>query len=208
MYLLDSDVARKLAQYCITVEFLSAYETTSDQVSVLPALRFQLKLNDKDKAVSLLGSEEAYLEICNLLKDAEEAIPIDSEKANEILAMNQSNLDIGEQTLLAVLASDPTNKLISGDKRAFVAISELTEQLIVSMWPNLICLEESMHLIVQKNDFTVVSEKVRSRPDVDGTFKLVFGVSEATSKGAVLDALNVFISVLVEETKYLYCMNK
>lgn len=206
MYLFDSDVARKLAQYRMLTEFTTAYKCTLGEIAVLPELKFQLKLSDKSKAVKILGSEECYDEVSKLLEEANEAVPVDSDKANEILAMNHSNLDIGEQTLLAVLVSDTSNILISGDKRAFIAISQIEEQIIVNLWSNMVCLEEAILNIVHSNEFSVISTKVRSRPDVDSALKIAFGVSQASSIESVIDALSSFIGNLIKDTNSLYSM--
>jgi len=205
IYLLDSDAIKKLAQYDLLLELGIAYDSEPESFAVLPELKYQLHLGNHTKAVDKLGSQKSYEALNSFLARAKEVLVVATSAANEILELNQSNLDIGEQTLLAAMASSSDNQLISGDKRAFVAISKIVDCAAVeSMWPRFICLEEALHAIIETSDFTIISSKIRSRPDVDSAMKMAFGVSAPSNQSSVIGALKSFIEHLTTNTNGLY----
>lgn len=207
MYFLDSDVVKKTAQYDLFNELISSYESETHHFSVLPELKFQLHIANKGKSVEKLGSENAYNALSTFLDSANEIELILTDAANEILALDQSNLDIGEQVLLAAVSSTDEGKMISGDKRAFISISRINHlQSINSLWPYLICFENALQKIVlSQNPFELISKKIRNRPDADNSIKIAFGVSSPTNIDSVMQALESYINDLISKTlgKYL-----
>lgn len=169
MYFLDSDVVKKTAQYNLFNELINSYESEAHHFHVLPELKFQLHLKDKKKSVKKLGSEDAYTALSTFLDSAQEADVIPTETANEILTLDQTNLDIGEQVLLAAVSSTDEGKMISGDKRAFVSISKIDHlSSINDLWPYLICFESAVQKIVlSQKPFESISKKIRNRHDTD-----------------------------------------
>jgi hypothetical protein len=205
IYLIDNDAIKKLAQYNLLTELCSAYDVQPNNFAVLPELKFQLKLKNKPKAVEKLGDESSFNRLVEFLKLAQEVIVHKTDSANEILKLNQSNLDFGEQTLLAALSSNAESKMLSGDKRAFHAISKIEKTNVLSLlWPRFICLEEALHRILHNNDFSIVSNKVRSKPSVDNAIKIAFGVSNPSNRESVVCALSSYIQSLIESTNGLY----
>ena len=207
MYFLDSDVVKKTAQYDLFNELISSYESEPHHFSVLPELKFQLHLAHKEKSVKKLGSENAFIALSTFLDSANEIELILTDAANEILAIDQSNLDIGEQVLLAAVSSTDEGKMISGDKRAFISISKINYlQSIDSLWPYLICFENELQkIILSQKPFEPISEKIRNRPDADNSIMIAFGVSSPTDIASVMQALESYINDLISKTsgKYL-----
>jgi len=207
MYFLDSDVVKKTAQYDLFNELISSYESEPHNFSVLPELKFQLHLANKNKSVEKLGSEEAYNALSTFLASASEINVIPTDAANEILALDQSNLDIGEQVLLAAVSSTDEGRMISGDKRAFISISKIKNLASIdSLWPYLICFESALQkIIISNNSFELITKKVRSRPDADNSIKIAFGISSPADIDSVMQALESYINDLICQTsgKYL-----
>lgn len=205
MYMLDSDAIRKLAQYDLLTELCYAYKTTPSNFLVLPELKFQLKLGDSAKAIKILGSKEAYQKLMLFLDEAGEITEFSSEAANEILNLRLPNLDSGEQVILAAMIADERHRMLSGDKKAFIAIARITHSYISeNFWPRVICLEEALHAIINSNDFDLVSKKIRSKPRVDAAIKIAFGSSVATSFDSAVAALESYISYLIKDTNNKY----
>lgn len=207
MYFLDSDVVKKTAQYDLFNELVNSYESETHLFYVLPQLKYQLHIANKEKSVTKLGSEDAYFALSNFLESACEIDVIPTENANEILTLDQTDLDIGEQTLLAAVSSTDEGKMISGDKRAFISISKINHlSSLDNLWPFLICFENALQkIVISQKPFESISQKIRNRPDVDNSIKIAFGVSTSADIDSVMQALESYIDDLVSKTsgKYL-----
>lgn len=205
MYLLDSDAAKKICQYRLLHELASALGCALSEFAVLPQLKFQLKLANADKAHEKLGSPEAVDMAEQLVAAASEVVVL-VDTANPLLQLNRPDIDSGEATLFAALYGDNDSNLVSGDKRAFVALSKVCGVPVVdALWARLICLEEALLIILRHVDFQQVSEKVRSVPSVDTGISIAFGRTHANPIEGVLNGLNSYLQDLQAQTsgKYL-----
>lgn len=205
LFLLDSDAAKKMCQYHLLYELAAALGCGLEHFGVLPQLKFQLKLTKDDKALAKLGTEEA-VSLARKLVAAAIEVEVAAESANPLLELNRPDIDSGEATLFAALHSHGDAALVSGDKRAYIALSKIDDVPVVDdLWVRLICLEEALHIIVQSAEFQVVSNKVRARPDVDMAVRLSFGSAAASPKEMVVEALRSYMRSLVADTggKYL-----
>lgn len=208
MFLLDSDVVKKICQYHLLHELAAALCCGLNGFAVLPQLKFQLKLANQAKAVQKLGSEEAA-ELARQLVAAAAEVQVVAETANPILELNRPDIDSGEATLFAALHGVAADSLISGDKRAFVALSEINGVAVVDgLWARLICLEEAMQLIVRSANFNEVSAKVRTKPAVDTALSIVFGRAAPNPQHMVLEALVSYMGDLHARTEGKYIMGR
>lgn len=200
MYLLDSDAARKLCQYQLIHELTRALECALADLAVLPQLIFQLRLNNPENALKKLGSEESVTMAIELVRHAN-TVEVLMEQSNHILDFDRPDIDSGEAVLFAALYQNAQDRLISGDKRAFVALSNVTDPISTEgIWARLICLEEAILLILEREGFDQVSAKVRARPDVDKAISLVFGRSQTANHASALEALTSYIKDLDRST--------
>lgn len=205
LFLLDSDAAKKICQYNLLHELAAALECALENFAVLPQLKFQLKLAKDDKALLKLGTEEAVALARQLVEKASE-VEVVAESANPLLQLNRPDIDSGEATLFAALHSHEDAELISGDKRAYVALSKIEGMPVVeALWVRLICFEEALYLILHSADFQQVSDRVRARPEVDTAVSLSFGRRHANPLDMVIDALQSYMRSLLSDTngKYL-----
>ncbi|MCU0090030.1 hypothetical protein N8H72_08680 [Pseudomonas koreensis] len=200
MYLLDSDAARKLCQYQLIHELTRALECALTDLAVLPQLIFQLRLNEPETALKKLGSDESVIMAIELVRHAN-TVEVLMEQSNHILDFDRPDIDSGEAVLFAALYQNAQDRLISGDKRAFVALSNVTHPISTEgIWARLICLEEAILLILEREDFDQVSAKVRARTDVDKAISVVFGRTQAASHASVLEGLTSYIQDLDRST--------
>jgi len=200
LYLLDSDAARKLCQYQLIHELTRALECALTDLAVLPQLIFQLRLNNPENALKKLGSNESVTMAIELVRHAN-TVEVLIEQSNHILDFERPDIDSGEAVLFAALYQNAQDRLISGDKRAFVALSNITDPIPTEgIWARLICLEEAILLILEREGFDLVSAKVRARSDVDKAISMVFGRTQAANHASVLEALNSYIKDLDRST--------
>ncbi|HBP4742080.1 hypothetical protein CR64_06425 [Pseudomonas aeruginosa] len=205
MYLLDSDVAKKICQYNLLHELAGALGCGLGDFAVLPQLKFQLKLTKDDKALAKLGSLEAVDLARQLVASASE-VEVVAESANPLLQLNRPDIDSGEATLFAALYGNEDTELLSGDKRAYVALSKVEGMPVIdALWARLICLEEALYLILGSSEFQLVSAKVRARPDVDTSLSIAFGRTAENPLESVVEALISYMRSLEADTsgKYL-----
>ena len=205
MYLLDSDAAKSLCQYLLLDELALALECPLSDFAILPQLRFQLRLNKPDAALTKLGSQDAVVTAQRLVEAATE-VQVVTDSANTILELNRPDIDSGEAILFAAVSQDEDDALITGDKRALIALSEISEVPIVdSLWEKIITLEEAIYLIVQRSGFDLVSQRIRARPDVNVALSVIFGRANPNKIGEVLEGLNSYMNHLqsISQGKYL-----
>lgn len=204
LVLLDSDVARKLCQYQLLPELALALSCTLSDFAILPQLKFQLRLATAEAAIKKLGSEAAFAQAKSLVENAQ-VVEIRLEYLNRLLVLNRPDIESGEAVLFAALVQHQDARMLSGDKRAFVALSKIGgEPLLAPIWIRCICLEEAIWLILHSGRFEEISTKVRARPDVDSAICSSFGRSAAASKTSVINALSSYMHDLVKETGERY----
>lgn len=204
MYLLDSDAARKLCQYLLLEELAVCIGCSLQDFAVLPQLKFQLSIQNKSKALKRLGSSEAVL-LAQALIDAAAEIDLSPDAANNLLQISRPDIDSGEAVLFAALSQSSDDTMVSGDKRAYVALSDIEgHPLVDALWPRLICLEEAVMLIMRCYPFELVSDRIRARSDVDVSLRLVFGNSVASTQKTVHAALESYLAELQRSTNEKY----
>lgn len=204
MYLLDSDAARKLCQYDLIEELIVLLGCAMADVAVLPQLKFQLWLTNDAKALEKLGTANAVDLARRLVASAQE-VEVSATGANPLLELNRPDIDSGEATLFAALCERSDSSLVSGDKRAFIALSKVDGiPLIDGLWARMLCLEEALLWLARDGDFPTVSERVRNRVDVDTSIGISFGRSAPASKHAVIEALQSYIDHLRQQTNGKY----
>lgn len=204
MYLLDSDAARKLCQYELIEELIVLLGCTIGDVAVLPQLKFQLRLANDVKALEKLGTANAVDLAKRLIASAQE-VEVSATSANPLLELNRPDIDTGEATLFAALCERSDSSLVSGDKRAFIALSRVNGiPAIDGLWARMLCLEEALLWLARDGDFPTVSEKVRNRLDVDTSIGISFGRSAPAAQQTVIYALQSYIDHLTQQTSGKY----
>ena len=204
MYLLDSDAARKLCQYELIEELIVLLGCTIGDVAVLPQLKFQLRLANDVKALEKLGTANAVDLAKRLIASAQE-VEVSATSANPLLELNRPDIDTGEATLFAALCERSDSSLVSGDKRAFIALSKVNGiPMIDGLWARMLCLEEALLWLARDGDFPTVSERVRNRLDVDTSIGISFGRSAPAAQQTVIDALQSYIDHLRQHTSGKY----
>jgi hypothetical protein len=197
--LIDNDALLKLARYGLLDEALALFECTAPDVRVLAAAKYRLLpaknrlrfCKDEESAARL----EAFLKSSNSL-DAGLANPDLLDVLNAV-----PNIDAGEALLFAVGANNRDTLVITSDKRSLAtlcshdSVADVSKALagrVVSM--------EVLFSMLTEYQFTLIQERVRDKPDVDMTLKIVFGVTVPADFESVKKGFNSYISDLRSKT--------
>jgi hypothetical protein len=197
--LIDNDALLKLARYGLLDEAIALFECTPTDVRVLATAKYRLLpaknrlrfCKDEESAARL----EAFLKTSNPL-DAGLADPDLLDVLNAV-----PNIDAGEALLFAVGANNRDTLIITGDKRSLAmlcshdSVADVSKALagrVISM--------EVLFSMLTEYQFTLIQERVRDKPDVDMTLKIVFGVTVPADFESVKEAFNSYISDLRSRT--------
>ena len=197
--LIDNDVLLKLARYGLLDEAIALFKCTPTDVRVLATAKYRLLpannrlrfCEDEESATRL----EAFLKTSNPL-DAGLADPDLLDILNAV-----PNIDPGEALLFAVGANNRDTLVITGDKRSLAtlcshdSVADVSKALagrVVSM--------EVLFSMLTEYQFPLIQERVRDKPNVDITLRIVFGVTVPADFESVKKGFNSYISDLRSRT--------
>jgi hypothetical protein len=203
-YLIDSDVARCMCCYELIEDLATALGVGLEDFFVLSQLKYQLHLANPDKALKKLGSEEAVAQANRLVEEASEVVVM-ADSANYLLLEGTPDIDGGELALFAALCENPSTGLVTGDKRALIALCKVTGSMEGKFtWAQILCLEEAMALLVAHFGLAHVSDKVRRRAGANIAIELIFGKSQPAELADVNEGFKSYLTHLVSETQGKY----
>jgi hypothetical protein len=197
--LIDNDALLKLARYGLLDEAIALFESTPTDVGVLATAKYRL-LPAKNR-LRFCKDEESAARLETFLKTSN---PLDAGLADPDLldVLNAiPNIDAGEALLFAVGANKRDTLIITGDKRSLAmlcsydSVADVSKALagrVVSM--------EVLFSMLTEYQFPLIQERVRDKPDVDMTLKLVFGVTVPADFESVKKGFNSYISDLRSRT--------
>ena len=190
--LFDNDVALKISCYALISETLRA--TTLDGIApaMLGVGRFVIRTR-LSRAKNIADRERARASFEHLLKSVSMVEPNEAELSTAADLEAEANrrdleLDGGESQLLAILANRGCNLLLTGDKRAIVAMSVVA---IAEAASRVACLEQLIaHLLVIEGT-GIVRPRVCAEEQADLAITLCFGCSMTVppQDGDVLEGL-------------------
>jgi hypothetical protein len=202
MALVDNDVLLKGACYRL-LNLPIDNDCGVNQIGYLAAARFVL--SKRIRRARLRGNAaEAEADLVSFLAKHQAIEPTAEEQtlAADLEAMAQEilvNLDTGESQLLAALAVRALPALITGDKRAIIAIERLLDATtaLAHVTGKVTCLEQIARHAVVDSDTSAIQEAICKEPEVDRALSICFSCfsSERTVE-TVLQALDSYISDL------------
>lgn len=202
MALVDNDILLKGACYRLLSQLVTVNRGV-DRVGYLGAARFVL--SKKIRRANLRGDAVVVeTELTDFLagQDAIETTAEEQALAALLEATAQSlpvNLDTGESQLLAVLVLRAVPRLMSGDKRAIIAIERLLDavEALAEATGKLTCLEQLVKYAVTMGDAALIQEAICKEPDVDRTLSVCFSCfSPERTIEMVVEGLDSYISDL------------
>lgn len=189
--LLDNDVALKAACYALVDEALAIVGRDREPPGVLGVARFVLRrriergngIADPARAMRELELLLANVALLELTED-ELAVAADLEAEAQ---RHELELDGGESQLLAILALRGLPLLLTGDKRAIVAMSVVAKDIAAG---RIACLEHLMVAILSLAEVATVRAAVCGEPHVDKAITACFGCSRsAVTEADVVEGL-------------------
>jgi hypothetical protein len=199
----DNDILFKGACYGILSDLLAAHNDGVGAIGILGAARFVIP--KKIKRAKLLGSIESaeknlmtFLAQCKILEPTidEQMLAAEFELAGQKLGVN---LDIGESQLCAIVARRIIPLLLTGDKRAIIAIEELLSNGadLDSLCGRIKCLEQIWLSALEQTDFEKMRVAVCAEPEIDKTATICFACSsQQVSADDVVEGLHSYIKYL------------
>lgn len=196
--LLDNDVALKVASYSLADAALAVTTVGDMPPGMLGVGRFVVRGRLK-RGSNVADVPRARIAFERLLEAVQFIEPTDDELAIaadlEAEARRRDlELDSGESQLLAVVVRRSCQILITGDKRAIVAMAVIAPTFAAE---RIACLEQLMALIVDHAGIDVVRPLVCSEPRVDRAITSCFACSRtAATRDDVAAGLSSYIGHL------------
>lgn len=200
--LVDNDVLLKGACYRLLNHPITT-DCGGSGIGYLAAARFVLSKRIR-RARLHFNAAEAEAQLVSFLAkhQAIETTIEEQTLAAALEAMAQEipvNLDTGESQLLAVLAVRTLPALITGDKRAIIAIERLLDvtTALAQVTGNVTCVEQLVRRAVIKGDPSAIQEAICKEPEVDRALSICFSCfSPERTVNTVVQALDSYISDL------------
>lgn len=195
--LVDNDVLIKLAHWGLLDQLAACFDLDRPQVSALASLQFRANRRD----TKLFHTPPAADALAEYLSGTSE-IPAGRPEDLSLL-QGVTNLDAGEVELIAACLSDPDALLISGDKRALIALAELgptgvAERLV----GRVICLEQLLGMIADLSGYARVIEGVLMHRELDAALRSVVGPHGCTDSH-FLEGIASYVTDLRRQTASL-----
>ncbi len=201
---IDNDILFKGACYGVISELIATVCSSADLAGVLGSARFVVPKKIQDS--KLRGSRVAALAtLSDFLSSRTEALePTDSEQRMaadfELRAQELGiNLDSGESQLCAILLHRVLPFLLTGDKRAIMAIERLmdADSRLYSIFGKVKCLEQLVYGALAQCSFAALRGTICSEPEIDTALTICFSCgSERVTQSSVVQGLESYISAL------------
>jgi hypothetical protein len=202
--LFDNDALIKLIRYGLLDETINLFGSDPIDVSVLATAKFSL-LPAKNR-LRFCQEEESALKLEQFLRTT---TSLDARLAESKLLDALSsipNIDAGESILFAIGATDLGSLVLTGDKRALIALSSnISVRETFDALENRVVSIEVLLLQLIESQFDYVQTCIRSKQNVDKAISIAFGVTIPADIDSVREGLSSYIQHLRSETgKLLY----
>jgi hypothetical protein len=203
---IDNDILFKGACYGLLSELIASTCSGAEVIGVLGSARFVVpKKIEKSKlrrnGAAALAIFFEFLHRTEALEptDDEQNMAADLELAAQRLGVN---LDSGESQLCAILVCRVLPWLLTGDKRAIIALERLinADARLISICGKIKCLEQLVHDALTNRDHVAFRNAVCLEPDVDKALAICFSCTgKSVVLANVLEGLQSYIRSLRTE---------
>lgn len=196
--LLDNDVTLKVVCYSLVPDLVALGTSNGLPPAILGVARFVIgkrltRASNVADAARATTEFEQLLQTAVLIEPDDEELGLAADLEAEASRLSLE-LDGGESQLLAILARRACRLLMTGDKRAIVAMAVVAPALSAN---RIVCLEQVMVRLVDVAGLEVVRLHVCREPAVDRAITSCFACStEAVERADVLEGLRSYISHL------------
>lgn len=198
LVLADNDLVFKLAAYSRHSFLISGLGP--QPASVLPATKFVLRdlarrsrrIINREAVIAAVEEAIGRLAVIDP-SPAEIALAAQLEEAAKAQSLE---LDTGESQLLAIALTQGIRLLMTGDKRAVVAIEALAAH---ELGRRIACLEQVLEVLLDREPVEDLRTAICAEPNVDAAAAIIFSCcSEHRSKHEIEEGLHSYISDLAK----------
>jgi hypothetical protein len=195
----DNDIVLKTSCWDLSVEALICFMRIGP-VCVLGTARYVVlsqiarSRRIRDKAIAQINFE-LFIEMVRIIEPTDDEINLAAEFESDAQRYNLS-LDGGESILLAALLCRSGALLVTGDKRATVAIEKLKKvnSNAANVGRRLACLEQLFSSLMETNDFQMLQNRVCGEPATDAALSNCFSCrSGKFSQQSISDGLSSYV---------------
>ena len=199
LVLWDNDIAFKMACYQLAERAIATHTDASIPPAMLAVGQHVIrqKLARHARVRDISAAQLAFKHLVQTITSIEPT-ECEVELASDIerqAARASLDLDIGESQLLAILHTRGYHSLITGDKRAIIAISAVAREIALK---RIRSLEQLISQITMSTDVAVMRQKICAEPMIDKALSACFGCASGAdlSDQDVFDGLNSYIEDL------------
>lgn len=203
--LVDNDIVFKLCAYArhhFLIEgaaWAPAFMLPFGQFVLRDLARKSRRLKDRPAVTQAIEQAIAGL---STVAPSEEAIALAAELEEEA-SRRALHLDTGESQLLAMLILESADLLLTGDKRAIVAIEQVDAEKVAG---RVACLEQVLTVLLGVEDLAVLRAAICSEIKVDSAICACFACQSAdTTVCSVTEGLGSYIGALRREAPTVLC---
>ena len=199
----DNDIVLKGAIYGLLPDFVKVLCQAHETVGILGAAKFVVSSRIQRRVQSArhpfaLEALAAFLRGALVVEPSADEQMIAAEL--ELVAQRTGlSLDAGESQLCAIVIHRGVPLLVSGDKRAIIALDKLldTEKRMHSILGKVKCLEQLIAVILTERGSARLRNAICSEPDIDKALSNCFSCnSQEVLEGSFLEGLNSYISAI------------
>lgn len=173
--LADNDIILKLAQ-CDLLECLpDIVQQQWNEIYVSPNAKYQLLPKSDTKRESKCGNKETLDRLTNFLSTVKNIPQVRNTALLSKLA-DFEGIDGGEKFLFAAATEIPQSLLITGDKRALLALIHHQMHFPTvydALQDNVIIFESAILLAIFQYGFAIIKQKLLDSPRPDGVLRLI-----------------------------------
>lgn len=175
LILVDNDVALKLCAYASAMNLIDLASATNHSLAMLRVAYFTIdrrvqrarRIRDAGRLRTQWTALSAAI---NWIEPTTEEVEFAAELEERAMNLNVE-LDGGESQLFAILVYRLSPLLLTGDKRAIVAIETIGQFLPAG---RVACLEQVIFTVLQKIGVEVLRGRICGEPDVDRSLSIAF----------------------------------
>ena len=189
--LVDVDALAKLAHWKLLEELASLTGVPLTQCATLTSARYRAKRAIAKPDKKLFRTTEA----AQIALAAADCMTGQIDPRNELIPVLQDipGIDAGEAVLLSATAGSPDAQLLTGDKRALRALSQLNSEHLAKLAGKIIVIEQLLLATLNQHGINRLRELVCPHKDIDKAIGIVMGSRCDASESAVREGLNSYI---------------
>lgn len=190
--LADNDVLAKAAHWDLLEVVPRLIEGDWQEVLILDSLRHRAARAAKGKQDRLFAASNVAARLEVVIRDLR-PVPLASEAVRGCLS-DHVGIDSGEQLLFGALIESPDGMLITGDKRALIALPDiLPVEVLAAIQSRCLCTEQLLVCAIDLLGIAEVRARMRPYIDRDVAARIIMGAACDRPEAEVREALGSYL---------------